>query len=488
MGLPTEEGNKAVFSVSLAEAPLQDVTLALTVSDASIASLGLDTITFTVAGWAEPVLVTVYGFDDEVDDGDAEFFVDITVTAGDEAYLALQRETVAARVLDDEETLVIRSGPSSCDGPATEDAYSGTIVDTIYDRNHPSAQGLAFDAGNPEEDDVAYAETADIAFLSVRALHVIMTDTAGMQMDDDGVAAISAHYATAAHQVRIASGALFALDYAQVVIDDTYDATAFIDESLTGGGGFQAYGDLRDDLVDAGYDVDDFDLVSISLANSFTAVAPSLAYVSAYASGATGGQAFTNPTTWANDRTRTTVQYVQDPLSPGWVDIFMHEWNHIVEFEMHDSVYPEHRNADDAWWLATYPSYVFGSPGFADTDVLTMFWARPKAHLLELDGIFGDVVKGPATHVVETSCPERDTLQMRRVYCEYGVSCEGEGDRISCACDRDEDDRGEEGVVAGGGPDCSLGTAKRSSAAPWLSALGVAGFVGVRRRRAKTAR
>lgn len=441
MGVPTEEGNAATLTVTLTEPPTSDVFVEVTASIPDAVIVSPSTLTFTPGSWLVPQTVSVQGVDDEKEDGDELVALAVTVAAGsDPAYAGLPAVHRNARVLDDETTLVIESGPMLCIGPTTEDLYQGSTVLTRYDREHPAALGLVFDPSDLEQDDVEYVEHSDERYLSLRTLHVVLRNTLDSSMTDSDVAVLSRRYATAAHQIYVASGANVMLDYDQVVIDEWYGDWAFGTPGTPEEGGFTAYHALRFDLLLAGHDVDDYDIVNVSVGVAQKEIAPNLPkYAAAYAKTSDGGPWFTNGSTWGNDRTWTTVQFADVPKSLVWRDNFMHEMNHTMEWMLEYWAYPEHRGADDPWWLATYPNYLPGSTGFDDIDVLTMFWARPKRHYEELAGVFGELRTRPAMHLVEKSCADEQTLQMRRVYCEYGVSCnsfewDGETYELGCRC------------------------------------------------------
>jgi hypothetical protein len=136
---------------------------------------------------------------------------------------------------------------------------------------------------------------------------------------------------------------------------------------------------------------------------------------------------YSNSNTWDNDKTMTTVQYTTDPESGFWTDIFIHEMFHNLEWMLEYGSFPELRNPDDPWWLATY-SY---------SDVMDMFWARPKTDYFFIPAPWGSLHTQLATHIVEMSCPTDHTYKERRVYCPNGVTC-----GIGCQCNAEGPPRG----------------------------------------------
>jgi Domain of unknown function (DUF4347)/Cadherin-like/Right handed beta helix region len=71
----TEAGGTASFSVVLSAAPTADVTILLSITDATEASLSQTSVTFTVANWMTPQAVTITGLDDTFVDGNVAYTV-----------------------------------------------------------------------------------------------------------------------------------------------------------------------------------------------------------------------------------------------------------------------------------------------------------------------------------------------------------------------------------------------------------------------------
>jgi hypothetical protein len=386
-------------------------------------------VSFAPGEWLVPRTIRIVGVDDEVDDAISKsVVVQIAVAPGsDPAYLGLPPIQRTAAVLDDEETLLIESAPIVCLGPATEDIYAGTVTSTRYERGRPAADGPEFDPDDPAQDDVDFPEHSDERQVALRTLHVILRNTLDVTMTDQGIADLSRRYTTAAHQIHVAAGGLLRLEHQQVVLDDWFGAWAFGHPHGSERGAFTAYHALEWSLLLAGYDVDDFDVVNVSVAVAQEAVAPVAplgGYARAYAVVSDPGPTFGNSATWGNGRTWTTIQFASGPTAPDWRDVFMHEMNHSVEWMLEYGAYRQHRNADDPWWLATYPLYAPGSTGFGKIDVLTMFWARPKTFYDLLTDQWGELRTQTPSHVVETSCADEHTLKLRRQHCAQGVACD----------------------------------------------------------------
>jgi large repetitive protein len=79
----TEAGAQVTFTLALTSQPTADVTIPLSSSDATEATVSPASVVFTAADWDVPRTVTVTGADDLVDDGDQPF--DVVIGAADGA-------------------------------------------------------------------------------------------------------------------------------------------------------------------------------------------------------------------------------------------------------------------------------------------------------------------------------------------------------------------------------------------------------------------
>jgi CSLREA domain-containing protein len=113
--ITTEAGSIAVFSVVLDSQPTSDVTINLSVSDATEGSVAISSLTFTPLNWNVAQVVSVTGVDDFLLDGAVGYSV-ITSAAisADSAYNGLAVDDVAFTTSDD-------------------DAYNTAVVDTTSD-------------------------------------------------------------------------------------------------------------------------------------------------------------------------------------------------------------------------------------------------------------------------------------------------------------------------------------------------------------------
>ncbi len=134
----TEEGHQTGFSIRLSSQPSGSVTIGISSSDPTEATVSPDSLTLTPDDWDQPQSVTVTGVDDAVEDGDVGFtIVTAAAVSADPAYDGLDPADVSA-VNRDNETLVTGriegywrfeegAGSSASDSSGTN---NGTLVGT----------------------------------------------------------------------------------------------------------------------------------------------------------------------------------------------------------------------------------------------------------------------------------------------------------------------------------------------------------------------
>jgi hypothetical protein len=104
-GLQVDEAGttEATFSVVLMSQPMADVTIGLSVSDATEGSLNTAQLVFTVGGWNAAQFVTVKGVDDSLADGNQVFnIITAPAVSSDANYSGLNADDVEARNQDDD--------------------------------------------------------------------------------------------------------------------------------------------------------------------------------------------------------------------------------------------------------------------------------------------------------------------------------------------------------------------------------------------------
>lgn len=438
--VPTEEGGEASFTVTLTSSPGSGLEVMLDVTSSNpseVMIIAEDPSPITQYNWWQPRRFWAIGLDDEIEDGDAPTTISISAAPGsDPAYVALSPVLRATENLDDETTLVFDSPYVRCVGPDTEDIYDGRVIGLHYDRDQALADEatmspkpeffLEFDPNDAFQDDRVFAENWDRTYLHLRTLHVVLRNTMTRSLTDDEAAALQRSYARAAHRIHTASHGLVALDFDQVALNTEFGWSSFIDDDDSDPwytAQFVDYPKLAFALAFVGYNYDEYDIISVSVA--FTDDPPYTVRTDVAAAVPPPDFDFsvpyTNPETWKNDRTWTTVQYTTDPYSTKWADIDVHELTHDLEWMLEYANFTEMRNPDDVWWSRTY----------TEQESLDMFWARPKADFFYIPAPWGNVEHQPATHIVEMSCRDENTYQERRVYCPLGVTC-----GIGCECNK----------------------------------------------------
>lgn len=134
-GTTTEAGGTATFTLALGAKPSADVTVTLADGDASEGTVDITTITFTTANWLTPQTITVTGQNDDIDDGDVAYGIQVvSVASADAAYAALTPSPVPLTNLDDD-TAGITVGAIS--GHTTE--QGGTATFTLVLNSEPTA-------------------------------------------------------------------------------------------------------------------------------------------------------------------------------------------------------------------------------------------------------------------------------------------------------------------------------------------------------------
>ncbi|MBA7527623.1 hypothetical protein ES705_19799 [subsurface metagenome] len=94
---------EATFTIVLNSAPTADVTLPLSVSDTTEASINKASLTFTIYNWNAPQTVVVSGLDDDIPDGNTDYKVNTgTATSTDTNYNAITPGDIYLTNIDNE--------------------------------------------------------------------------------------------------------------------------------------------------------------------------------------------------------------------------------------------------------------------------------------------------------------------------------------------------------------------------------------------------
>jgi len=101
--LVSENGGFSSFEIVLNAQPLADVTIPISSSDTTEGTVSTATITFTTANWSAPQSVTVTGANDEVADGNQNFWVVIDASSsGDMNYNGINPGDITCVNVDDD--------------------------------------------------------------------------------------------------------------------------------------------------------------------------------------------------------------------------------------------------------------------------------------------------------------------------------------------------------------------------------------------------
>ncbi|MHC4502220.1 MAG: LamG-like jellyroll fold domain-containing protein, partial [Planctomycetota bacterium] len=160
---PAAADHTATFMVWLSTAPAADVTISLSSSDTGEGVIsGPTVLTFSTLDWSIPQTVTVTGSDDDVDDGDATYTIDLSSTSSaDASFDGLDVADVWLTSIDDD-TVGVSVTPTTA--IVTTEAGPGTATFTVVLTSEPAG---------PVTVDV---ESSDTAEGTVSAAQLVFTD------------------------------------------------------------------------------------------------------------------------------------------------------------------------------------------------------------------------------------------------------------------------------------------------------------------------
>lgn len=144
----TEAGGTDTFNVVLNSAPTQNVVIGLASDNANEGTPTPGSLTFTPVNWSTAQSVTVTGVDDAVADGDVNYDIVTTVTAGDAAYLAIDPDDVAVTNTDDD---VVGITVSPTAGLTTTEAGSTATFTVVLDSEPTDAVSIALSSSDETE-------------------------------------------------------------------------------------------------------------------------------------------------------------------------------------------------------------------------------------------------------------------------------------------------------------------------------------------------
>jgi uncharacterized delta-60 repeat protein len=125
-----ESGTTDTFTVVLNSEPLGDVVLDVVSGNTDEATVSPTTLTFTAANWDTPQTVTISGVDDNIDDGDQNSIVTVSIDkpgTADALYDLLVSQTVMVTTTNDDIagfTIVESAGSTSVNESGTTDSFT----------------------------------------------------------------------------------------------------------------------------------------------------------------------------------------------------------------------------------------------------------------------------------------------------------------------------------------------------------------------------
>ncbi|QDV69725.1 hypothetical protein Poly24_34420 [Rosistilla carotiformis] len=154
----------ATFRVALDTVPVSPVTLNLSVSDSSEASLSNSSIVFTPANGTEPISVTVTGLNDDFDDGDVLLTIVTVPSTDDSKYQSIDVPDIAVTNLDDDTAEVLVAAPAS---PTTSESGGSFEISIVLSTIPFANVVIPITSSDPSE---ASVSESSITFTPANAL------------------------------------------------------------------------------------------------------------------------------------------------------------------------------------------------------------------------------------------------------------------------------------------------------------------------------
>jgi gliding motility-associated-like protein len=162
-GNTTEAGGTATFTVVLDSKPTAEVVVTATSDDTSEGQVTSSAFTFTPANWDTPQTVTIAGEDDNIDDGDQNYNIDVQVSSTDPNY-GSSFNTSVALINEDNDTAgvtIVESTPfgtteaggtasftAVLDSEPVSEVTVASSSNTTSEGRVTSGNSLTFDASN----------------------------------------------------------------------------------------------------------------------------------------------------------------------------------------------------------------------------------------------------------------------------------------------------------------------------------------------------
>ncbi len=127
-----ESGTTDTFTAVLTSEPVTNVVILVSSADTGEATVDVSLLTFTPANWDTAQIVTVTGVDDDLDDGDQNTLITLSIddANSDDSFDPLPDQTVNAITVDDDAsgfTVVESSGSTSVDESGTTDTFTAVL-------------------------------------------------------------------------------------------------------------------------------------------------------------------------------------------------------------------------------------------------------------------------------------------------------------------------------------------------------------------------
>ena len=154
-GLTTSEaGGSATFTIALNSQPSDNVSVALTTSDATEGTVSPATLVFTRDNYNAPQTVTVKGVNDDMQDGNQPYhIVTEAAVSNDPGYSGLNATNVDLSNIDDDSAGITVSAPNQ---PLTTTEGGGTATFTVVLNSQPNAEvNIPVQSSNPAEGTVS---------------------------------------------------------------------------------------------------------------------------------------------------------------------------------------------------------------------------------------------------------------------------------------------------------------------------------------------
>jgi hypothetical protein len=124
----TEAGDNATFTVVLDNQPTSDVSIAVSISDTTEATISPSSLTFSNSNYSTAQTVTAYGVDDYYDDDNVSYTITIDPSSSITSYNTMTSSTLTGYTIDND-TAAISVGAKS--GNTSEFVTTATINVTL---------------------------------------------------------------------------------------------------------------------------------------------------------------------------------------------------------------------------------------------------------------------------------------------------------------------------------------------------------------------